>query len=193
MNARIRHRVVEISDLWEGVRPYEGADGTGSVFESLSAEADRRDAGRARPAGAGGVARAGLGTTALVASIAAALGMAADFLWVLPPALRWANFSALITAVVIAFSVTVVLAILRRPGAFDLAAVAERAHPGVGELLTGAVDLLGGKAPSHGSPKLIAAVADRAAERVEAVEPSRVIPWRKAGRRLAIGLGASGC
>ena len=132
----------------------------------------------------------GIGTTALVASIAAALGMAADFLWVMPPVLRWVNFGAAGVAVLITFGVSLVWASLRRPDAFDLAAVAERAHPGVEELLTGAVDLLGGKSPSHGSPKLIAAVADRAAERVEAVEPSRVIPWRRAGRRLAIGLGA---
>ena len=133
----------------------------------------------------------GLGTTALVASIAGAAGLAADFLWALPQALRWGSFGAAIAAVVIAFGVTVVRAILRRPGAFDLAAVAERTHPGVGELLTGAVGLLGGGSPAHGSSKLIEAVADRAAERAAAVEPSRVIPWRRAGRRLAIGLSGS--
>ncbi len=132
----------------------------------------------------------GLGTTGLVVSLVAALGMTADFVWPLPQVLRWASLSAAVAAVLITFGVTVVWATLRRRSAFDLAAVAERAHPGVGELLTGAVGLLAGGAPSHGSPKLIAAVADRAAERVEAVEPSRVIPWRGASSRLAIGLGA---
>ena len=135
----------------------------------------------------------GLGATALVASIAAAVGMAADFLWVLPPVLRWANLGAAAIAVAIAFCATVVSAILRRPGAFGLAAMAERVHPGVGELLTGAVGLLGGASPSHGSPKLIAAVVDRAAECVQEVEPSRVVPWRRAGWRLSIGLGALSC
>jgi hypothetical protein len=129
----------------------------------------------------------GLGTTALAVSLAAALGMAADFLWDMPVALRWGSWGAAVAVVVIAFGVTVVWATIRRRSAFDLAAVAERTHAGMGEDLTGAVALLGGGSPSHGSATLIAAVAERAADRVDLVEPARVIPWRGAYRRLALG------
>ena len=130
----------------------------------------------------------GLGTTALVISFVAALGMAADFLWDAPAALRWGSWGAAVAAVVIAFAVTVIWATIRRRNAFDLAAVAERAHPGLGEDLTGAVGLLGGGSPSHGSATLIEAVAKRAVERVDLVEPARVIPWRGPFSRLLMGL-----
>ncbi len=134
----------------------------------------------------------GLGTTALVVSLVAALGMIADFLWALPQALRWGSWAAALAAVLFAFGWSVVRASLRRRNAFDLAAAVEHAHPGMEENLTGAVALLSGGNPSHGSAALIAAVADRAAERVGLVEPARVIPWRGPRTRFLLGLAALG-
>jgi hypothetical protein len=134
----------------------------------------------------------GLGTTAVVVSLVVALGMTADFLWALPQAVRWGSWGAALVAILIAFALSVVRLTLRRSSAFDLAAVVERGHPAMGEQLTGAVALLGGGSPSHGSPRLIAAVADRAAEQASVVEPARVIPWRSAFSRLAMGLAALG-
>ncbi len=134
----------------------------------------------------------GLGTTALVVAGATALGMAADFAWVLPRSARWATWGAWLTAGLVAFAATVLVATFRRILPLDLAAVAEQGHPGLGEHLTGAVALLGGGSRSHGSPRLIAAVADRAAEHVVTVETSRVIPWRRALSRLLMGVVALG-
>jgi len=134
----------------------------------------------------------GIGTTALVVSIVLATGMVIDFLWVLPQAGRWAIWGAALAAIVITFAISVVRSTFRRGNAFDLAAVAERGHGALEEQLTGAVGLLGGGGRSHGSPRLIAAVAERAAEHAGSVEPSRVVPWKKATARLAIGLAGLG-
>jgi hypothetical protein len=83
---------------------------------------------------------------------------------------------------------------VRRSGALALAALAERSHPPLGESLTAAVALFDERErrrePPHGSPALIAALADEAAARVSAIDPGRVIPMGAAGRRLALGAGA---
>ena len=134
----------------------------------------------------------GLGTTAFVVFLALALGMIADFVWALPAPLRWGTWVAALAAVLVTFGLSVVRASLRRRSAFDLAAVVEQAHPGMEENLTGAVALSGGGLPSHGSAALIAAVVDRAAERVDLVEPARVISWRGPCVRFSIGVAALG-
>jgi len=135
----------------------------------------------------------GLGWTAVVMAALAALGMAADFAWVLPQALRWAFWVAWVASSLLAFVATVVRPIIGRSRAFDLAAVAERSHPEIGgEPLTGAVSLMDEGSPAHGSPALIAAVVARAAEQAGRIEPSRAIPWRGAFTRLACGLFALG-
>ena len=121
----------------------------------------------------------GIGTTAIVLAAVTILGMTIDFLWVLPHAVRWTIWAAAISLVAITFVVTVVIRAYRRSGAFDLAALAEREYPAMEERLTAAVGLLGNGAFSHGSPGLIAAVADRAAEQASLVEPGRLIPWRE--------------
>ncbi len=114
----------------------------------------------------------GLGTTALVVSIVLAMGMLTDFLWVLPQAGRWAIWAAALASIVITFAISVVRSTFRRGNAFDLAAVAERGNGALEEQLTGAVGLLGSGSRSHGSPRLIAAVAERAAEHAGSVELS---------------------
>ena len=132
----------------------------------------------------------GLGTLAIVVTVVTATGMAADFLWELPQPAHWAIWGVAVAAMAITFAVSVLAATVRPRAAFDLAAAAEKCHPAIEERLTGAVALLGGGSLSHGSPSLIAAAVDRAAEEVDCVEPSRVIPWRRAWSRLAIGLVA---
>jgi len=134
----------------------------------------------------------GLGTTALVIASGAALGMAADFIWVLPQAARWAIWGTWLAAGSFAVVVTVLRPIVRRFVAFDLAALAEQSHPELGEQLTGTVALLGGKVPAHGSPALIAALAERAAAEATTVDPARASSWHPAALRLACGLLALG-
>ncbi|MFI5259254.1 MAG: hypothetical protein ACHQ01_06570, partial [Candidatus Limnocylindrales bacterium] len=134
----------------------------------------------------------GLGTTALVVASGAALGMAADFTWVLPQAARWAIWGAWLAAGSFVIIVSVLRPIVRRFVAFDLAALAEQSHPELGEQLTGAVALSGGDVHAHGSPALIAALAERAAAQSSTVEPARASSWRPAALRLAWGLLALG-
>jgi hypothetical protein len=97
----------------------------------------------------------GLGTTALVLAFAAALGMEADFAWVLPRSARWMIWGASVAIGALTFMLTVLRPVVRRLAAFDLAAVAEQSHPELLERLTGAVALLGRETAAHGSPALI--------------------------------------
>lgn len=132
----------------------------------------------------------GLGLVALLLAFGAAAGMAADFALALPRAARWALWGAWLTGATWAFLVRVIGHVVWRPAPFDLAAVAERGQPELGERLTGAVSLLG--ASVHGSPTLIAAAAHDAAARAERVDPRRAVPLATAVRRLVRGLGALG-
>ena len=134
----------------------------------------------------------GLGTAALVVAAGAAVGMAADFAWDLPRAARWAIWGTWL-ATVVGLIVAAFRPLVRRSGALALAALAERSHPQLGERLTAAVALFDerdARRPPHGSPALIAALADEAAARVGAIDPGRAIPMGAAGRRLALGVGA---
>ena len=135
----------------------------------------------------------GLGTAALVVAAGAAVGMAADFAWDLPRAARWAIWGTWL-ATVGGLIVAAFRPLVRRSGALALAALAERSHPRLGERLTAAVALFDERErrrqPPHGSPALIAALADEAAARVAAIDPGRAIPMGAAGRRLALGVGA---
>ncbi len=127
----------------------------------------------------------GLGTTILVMALCAAMGMAADLAWVLPQVTRWAIWGVWLAIGGLIFLLTILRPLFRRFGAFDLAAVAERGHPELGERLTGAVALLGnGRAP-HGSPTLIAALAEEAVAEARTVKPAGAVSWSRAGRRFA--------
>ncbi|MGP0062270.1 MAG: hypothetical protein ACLQGP_01545 [Isosphaeraceae bacterium] len=130
----------------------------------------------------------GLGTTILVMALCAAMGMAADLAWVLPQLARWAIWGVWLAIGGLALILTALRPLVRRLGAFDLASVAERGHPELGERLTGAVALLGsGRAP-HGSPSLIAALASEAIAESRTVKPARAVSWSRAARRLAGGI-----
>jgi hypothetical protein len=134
----------------------------------------------------------GLGTTALTLVLGAVLGMAADFAWVLPQIARWAIWGVWLTVASLVFILTTLRPLVRRFGAFDLAAVAERGQPELGERLTGAVSLLDRSTHPHGSPALIAALAEEAAAKSRAVRPAHAVSWSRAVRRLTVGLLAIG-
>jgi hypothetical protein len=133
----------------------------------------------------------GLGTTGIVLAIVAALGMAADFAWDLPQVARWAIWAVWLAIGGLVLSLTAFCPVLRRLGAFDLAAAAEEGHPELGESLTGAVAMLGTGAP-HGSPELIAAVADQAARSCQTLRPAGTLGWGPAFRRAVLGVLAVG-
>jgi hypothetical protein len=128
----------------------------------------------------------GLGTAGLVAALGAAAGMAVDFGWGLPRAAHWGVWLAWIGAASATLLAALARGLARRSRALDLAAVLERSDPTLGERLTGAVDLLGGRA--HGSAALIAALADDAAAHVGAIDPARALPARGSWRRFALGV-----
>jgi len=129
----------------------------------------------------------GLGTAALVASIGAAAGMAADFAATLPQPIRWAIWGAWAGSVGLVLLVAVVRPWLRKSRPIDLAAVAERSDPALGERLTGSIALLDRDSHPNGSPALIAALADDAAAHAGAFRPSDLGGGRAFGR---LGLGA---
>jgi hypothetical protein len=74
--------------------------------------------------------------------------------------------------------------------ALDLAAVAERTHPELGERLTGAVALTcpHQDQPAQGAPALIAALTAEAAAQVATLDLSRAVPWRRPVQWSALGL-----
>ncbi len=134
----------------------------------------------------------GLGTTALILVLGAVLGMAAEFVWVLPQGSRWAIWGIWLIVTGLAFILTTLRPLVRRFSAFDLAAVAEQGQPELGERLTAAVALLDRGIRPHGSPTLIAALAEDAVARSRAVQPGRAVSWSRAVRRLTLGLLAVG-
>ena len=136
----------------------------------------------------------GLGFVTLIGAIGAVLGMGADFAGPLPQAVRWAIWGAWLAAVAAAMVLAVLRPWLRGAAALDLAAVAQRAHPELGERLTGAVALLSPRRdrPVHGAPALIAALADEAAAEVAIIDPARAVPWRRPARWFALGLAVLG-
>ena len=134
----------------------------------------------------------GLGSTLLAMAVCAALGIAADLAWVLPQPARWTIWAAWLALGGLIFIVTALRPLVRRLGAFDLAAVAERGHPELGERLTGVVALLGSGQAPHGSPALIAALTREAVDEARTVKPARAVSWSRAARRLTAGLLAVG-
>jgi hypothetical protein len=132
----------------------------------------------------------GIGVVALAGTVGALLGMGADLAAPLPQAARWFLWGAWLTAVATALVLALLRPLLRRVGALDLAAVAERSHPQLGERLTAAVALVCPQrdTPVQGAPALIAALADEAAREVATVDPARAVAWRRPVRWCALGL-----
>ena len=134
----------------------------------------------------------GLGTLGLVAAIGAAAGMAADFAWTLPGFARWGIWGFWVAAVASSLASGVIGPWLKRSRWIDLAAVAERSDPRLGERLTGSIALLDRANHAGGSPALIAALAEDAAGHAGRFDPSLVRGRGRPLRRLAIGLVAIG-
>ncbi len=129
----------------------------------------------------------GVGLALGVGALGAAAGMAADFAWPLPGAVRWAAWSAWVAAVGSIGAIGVIRPLLGRSGWLDLAAVAERADPTLGERLTGSIALLDGANRPQGSPALIAALAADAGRHAASFRPGRGIGGRPARARLVLG------
>ncbi|SIO32490.1 hypothetical protein SAMN05444166_3793 [Singulisphaera sp. GP187] len=135
---------------------------------------------------AGAVFR-GLGITAFVAALGAALGMTADFMLVLPLAVRWGIWGGWLVAVGFLFVSRVVGPLVRKADHLELAAIAERAEPSLGERLSAVVGLLGRSGRLNGSPELVAALAGSASAYAGVMDPSRLVALRGSTRRLALG------
>ncbi len=134
----------------------------------------------------------GLGLVALVGSLGAVLGMAADFSWNLPEAVRWGIWSVWVLDLGLLVGLVVLRPWLRKTRWLDLAAVAERADPKLGERLTGSIALLDRSSPANGSPALVAALAEDAAGQIGGFDPKRVKGSGKPFRWLAVGLASVG-
>ena len=119
-----------------------------------------------------GAAR-GLGRALLLLTVGAAVAMAADVAFVLPWWVRWAIWGTWIAAGIVALLKGVVRPMVRRMTWNDLAAVAESGETTLGERLTSAVGLL--RQRPHGSPVLIEALVEDAAERVRKAALTRAI------------------
>jgi hypothetical protein len=132
----------------------------------------------------------GIGVVALAGTVGALLGMGTDFATPLPQAARWLIWGTWLAAVATALVLALLWPLLRRVAPLDLAAIAERAHPQLGERLIGAVALACPRrnTPVQGAPALIAALADEAAKEVATVDPACAVPWRRPVRWCGLGL-----
>jgi hypothetical protein len=132
----------------------------------------------------------GLGVACLVASLLSIVGMAVDFSGNLSIAARWGIWSVWVLTVGLVGFAGVVGPWLRKTRWIDLAAVAERADPKLGERLTGSIALLDRSTPANGSPALIAALAEDASEQIGGFDLKLVKPPGRPLRWLAAGLVA---
>jgi hypothetical protein len=133
----------------------------------------------------------GLGTFLLIAALGIAAGAFADFAFALPPGARWLAWGLWMVSSVTILGRGVIRPLTRRVPWLELAAIAERAHPELGERLTAAVALSTGREPAHGSPQLIAAVIDEAGRSIQERDLTGAIPGRGARGRLIAGLSAA--
>ncbi|WP_406698518.1 hypothetical protein V5E97_06515 [Singulisphaera sp. Ch08] len=129
----------------------------------------------------------GLGMATVVAAFGAALGMTADFVWVLPLAVRWGIWSLWWVAVGLLLASRVVVPLGRKADPLELAAMAEHAEPSLGERLTAVVGLLGRAGRPNGSPEMVAALARAASAYAGLMDSSRLVSLRGAVRWLALG------
>ncbi|MEW4571025.1 hypothetical protein AB1L88_24415 [Tautonia sp. JC769] len=137
-------------------------------------------------------ARAMTGLGRLLGLLAAIVAgaMIVDGLRPLTDPARWAVWLSAVGLASVGLSLILLRAILRRPARHALAAVAERARPEAGERLSAAVALIEDGELAHGSPTLIAALVDRAADDAKSIAPRLAVPLRRPRRHLALGLAA---
>ena len=84
----------------------------------------------------------GLGKAAIVLAVVAVLAMAADVAFILPLQARWIIWGTWIATAAVGLVAGVIRPLVRRLTWNDLAALAERGEPSLGERLTSAVGLL---------------------------------------------------
>ena len=129
----------------------------------------------------------GLGFSLLLTAIIGVLGIGLEMAFVLPRSVRWLVWLGGLGGIVAALVVAALRAFAQPIDTLSLTASAERAHAsdnaeGI-ESLAAAVALTRSPRP-HGSPALIAALAEQAAAVVDEIKPDRVIP----GRRAVLGV-----
>jgi hypothetical protein len=130
----------------------------------------------------------GLGTLALILASVTILGVASDVAFVLPQWLRWAIWLTCLATVLLVLARWVIRPLIQCSRWADLAAVAESGNPELGERLTSTVDLLAENANrAHGSPELIAALAEDAGEKTQGIDLGRALSFRPATARLGFG------
>jgi hypothetical protein len=134
----------------------------------------------------------GLGTVALVGSLGAIAGMIADFAWPLPSLARWGIWTAWLAMTTLTAAFGVIRPLFRPLAPIELAALAERGQPELGESLVGSVALLAEGDRTHGSRALIDALAGQAAAGASAIDARRAVTADRAVRRLAVGLALVG-
>ncbi len=105
----------------------------------------------------------GSGRAACALAIAAALAMTSDVMLELPPTARWIIWAVWFAGVALSVAGALVYPLVRPIAWNELAALAERGEPTLGERLTSAVAFVHG--PAHGSPELARCVVDDAADR----------------------------
>ena len=134
----------------------------------------------------------GLGCVAIVLAVLAAVGMALDFAIALPMAVRWAIWVGWIAA----GTLTLLLAAIRPAGATGGLCRPRRRGRAVAARDGRAAQQRGriarGEAAPHGSPALIAALADDAAKRASEANLGDAVSGRRAAIALLGGLVAAG-
>ena len=130
----------------------------------------------------------GLALALLVGSAGLALAMAGDFAWPLPLVARWVVWAIWVAVVGVIVVFQAVRPLFRRMAWGDLAAVAERADPALGERLTGSIALLDGQNRSNGSPAMVAALVDEASRHVQGFRPGRHVGGKPVLGRVMMGL-----
>ena len=132
----------------------------------------------------------GVGSILLFAVAVMSVGMAVDFAFALPLVVRLAIWGVWVATIAWRLSSTIRRSLSqgRSATALYLAAVIERKFPSVGERLTASVGLVREGRVSHGSPALIAALVDQAAEQVAAINPAEAVSTTSATRRFTLGM-----
>jgi hypothetical protein len=127
----------------------------------------------------------GLGLLGLTLAPLAGLALLADVFWQLPSWLRWAALALWLMVGLFTAWRALLGPLLRRLDRAALAAVIEQRHPELGERLSTTVELAGTDELGHGSPQLIALLAQDTAQRASGIDFIQAVPPR-AGRQVVI-------
>jgi len=127
----------------------------------------------------------GLGLLALTLAPLAGLALLADVFYQLPSWLRWAALALWLTIGLLTAWRALLGPLMRRLDRAALAAVIEQRHPELGERLSTTVELAGTAEVGHGSPQLIALLAQDTEQRVSRIDFVQAVPPR-AGRQVVV-------